>query len=129
MEEIRPGLKIYFLAICGTGMSALAGLMKEKGAIIAGSDIAAYPPVGDLLKTLNIPIHIGYDVEDLKKFKPDYVVIGNFIRRDNPQAQFVLESGIPYGSFPSTLEKFFFPKTKNLVVIGTHGKTTTTACI
>ncbi len=122
------GARVYFLAICGTGMSALAGLLQERGYVVAGSDVAAYPPVGELLKKLSIPVHLGYDVEDLQSFAPDYVVIGNFIRRDNPQAQYVLQKGIPYGSFPSTLENFFLQDTTNIVVAGTHGKTTTTSC-
>lgn len=129
MGIVQPPARVYFLAVCGTGMSALAILLKNQGYTIAGSDVAAYPPVGDLLKREGVPVCIGYDVEDLKKFAPDYVVIGNFIRRDNPQAQFVLESKIPYGSFPSTLENFFLTKTQNIVVTGTHGKTTTTTCI
>lgn len=122
-------VKVYFIAICGTGMSALAGLFKERGHSVAGSDIAAYPPVGDLLKSLKIPVCLSYDVEDLKRFAPDYVVIGNFVRRDNPQAQYVMETGIRYGSFPSTLEDFFLKETQNFVVVGTHGKTTTTSCL
>lgn len=109
-------------------MSALAGLLQERGYTVAGSDVAAYPPVGDLLKQLNIPVHLGYDVADLQQFAPDYVVVGNFIRRDNPQAQYVIEKTIPYGSFPSTLENFFLQETTNIVVAGTHGKTTTTSC-
>lgn len=130
MSTIPPrGSKIYFLAICGTGMSALAGLLKDRGYQVAGSDVNAYPPVGPLLKSLGIPVHLSFDVEDLKAFAPDYVVIGNFIRRDNPQAQYVLEKGIPYGSFPSTLEDFFLKDTQNIVVAGTHGKTTTTSCM
>jgi len=129
MGNLPPQSRIYFLAICGTGMSALAGLLKQRGHIIAGSDVAAYPPVGDLLKNLGIPVHLDYDVEDLKQFQPNYVVVGNFVRRDNPQAQYVLESKIPYGSFPSTLESFFLETTQNLVVVGTHGKTTTTSCL
>lgn len=127
--KIPAGGRIYFLAICGTGMSALAGLFKERGYKVAGSDIAAYPPVGPLLKTLDIPVHLGFDVEDIERFKPDYVVIGNFIRRDNPQAQYVMEQSIPYGSFPSTLENFFLEQSQNYVVVGTHGKTTTTSCL
>jgi UDP-N-acetylmuramate: L-alanyl-gamma-D-glutamyl-meso-diaminopimelate ligase len=74
-------------------------------------------------------VHLNFEVEDLKKFAPDYVVVGNFIRRDNPQAQYVIENKIPYGSFPSTLENFFLGATDNIVITGTHGKTTTTACM
>ncbi len=110
-------------------MSALAGLFKERGCEVAGSDIACYPPVSDLLKALNISVRLEYDVEHLKNFKPDYVVIGNFVRKDNPQAQWVIDQGIPYGSLPSTLETHFLDKTKNYVVAGTHGKSTTSTCL
>ncbi len=126
---LKPGSKVYFIAICGTGMSALAGLLKDRGYKVAGSDVAAYPPVGDLLKSLKIPVHIGFDVSDIQKFAPDYVVIGNFVRRDNAQAQWVMDQKIDYGSFPSTLENFFLQESTNVVVLGTHGKTTTTSCV
>lgn len=129
MSFLKPPARIYFLAICGTGMSALAVLLKQKGYEVAGSDVAAYPPVGPLLEREKIPVCLSFDVENLKAFKPDYVVIGNFIRRDNPQAQYVMEAKIPYGSFPSTLEDFFLRTSENFVIVGTHGKTTTTTCV
>lgn len=128
MTELKEK-RVYFIAIAGTGMSALAGLLKQRSCEVAGSDLACFPPVSELLAKLQIDVHLGYDVEHLKAFKPDYVVIGNFVRKDNPQAQYVIEQGIPYGSFPSTLEKFFLKNTKNLVVVGTHGKSTTTTCL
>lgn len=129
MNSLKPGSKIYFIALAGTGMSALAGLFKERGYVVAGSDIACYPPVSDLLAKLKIPICLSYDVADLQKFNPDYVVIGNFVRRDNPQAQYVLHNSIAHGSMPSTLETEFLSKTYNIVVAGTHGKSTTTTAI
>ncbi len=127
--ELKKNSRVYIIAIAGTGMSALAGLFKEMGCEVAGSDVACYPPVSDLLKALNITVKLEYDVEHLKSFKPDYVVIGNFVRKDNPQAQWVIANNIPYGSMPSTLEEFFLPKTKNYVVAGTHGKSTTSTCL
>lgn len=127
--SLLPPARVYFLAICGTGMSALASLMKNRGYEVRGSDSASYPPVGDFLKSEGIQVDLGFEVEKLKSFNPDYVVIGNFIRRDNPQAQYVLENGIRYGSFPSTLEDLFLNKTDNFVVVGTHGKSTTTTCL
>jgi len=126
---LKKNSRVYIIAIAGTGMSALAGLFKEMGCEVAGSDIACYPPVSDLLKSLDITVKLEYDVEHLKAFRPDYVVIGNFVRKDNPQAQWVMENKIPYGSMPSTLEEFFLPKTKNFVVAGTHGKSTTSTCL
>lgn len=126
---MKKNSRVYIIAIAGTGMSAIAGLFKEMGCEVAGSDVACYPPVSDLLKALNISVKLEYDVEHLKSFRPDYVVIGNFVRRDNPQAQWVIENKIPYGSMPSTLEEFFLTKTKNFVVAGTHGKSTTATCL
>lgn len=107
-------------------MSALAGLLKSRGCVVEGSDVAAYPPAGDLLKAQQIPVHLNFEASTIEKFRPDYVVIGNFVRRDNPQAQWVMDQKIPHGSFPSTLENEFLTETTNLVVTGTHGKTTTT---
>jgi len=121
--------RVYLIAIAGTGMSALAGLLKQKGCIVSGSDVACYPPVSDVLKDLQIEIDLGYHLEHLIDFKPDYVVIGNFVRRDNPQAQYVLQNNITYGSLPSTLENYFLQNTSNLVVAGTHGKSTTSTLL
>lgn len=121
--------RVYLIAACGTGMSALAGLLKQKGCVVSGSDLANFSPVKDLLHNLQVPVHLGYEVEDLKTFQPDYVVIGNFVRRDNPQAQYVIDQKIPYGSMASTLEDFFLQDTQNIVVVGTHGKTTTSTAL
>lgn len=129
MKSLKPGAKIYFIAIAGTGMSALAGLLKQRGYEVSGSDIACYPPVSDLLASLNIEVKLAYDVQHLKNFDPDYVVIGNFVRRDNEQAQYVIAEGIEYGSLPSTLEDYFLQETDNYVVVGTHGKSTTASCL
>ncbi|PIR23261.1 MAG: UDP-N-acetylmuramate dehydrogenase, partial [Deltaproteobacteria bacterium CG11_big_fil_rev_8_21_14_0_20_45_16] len=95
----------------------------------AGSDLACYPPVSDLLARLNIEVNIGYNIEHLKAFNPDYVVIGNFVRKDNGQAQYVKEAKLEFGSMPSTLEDLFLKETRNFVVVGTHGKSTTTTCL
>jgi len=129
MRSLKSGSRVYLIAVAGTGMSALAGLLKQKGCVVAGSDIACYSPVRELLQALQVEVHLGYDVEDLKKFKPDYVVIGNFVRRDNLQAQYILENQIPCGSLSSTLEEGFLKNSENYVVVGTHGKSTTASCL
>jgi len=121
--------RVYFIAISGTGMSALAGLFKERGCEVSGSDLACYPPVSHLLANLNIEVNIGYDLGHLKAFNPDYVVIGNFVRKDNTQAQYVMDAKISYASMPSTLEGLFLQESRNFVVVGTHGKSTTTTCL
>ena len=47
---------IHLIGICGTAMASLAGLLQLKGHRVMGSDQAAYPPMSDLLRTLNIPV-------------------------------------------------------------------------
>jgi len=119
---------IHLLGICGTGMAALAGILKEQGFRVTGSDEHVYPPMSILLEGLGIPIQNGYRPENLAPV-PDLVVVGNVIRRDNPEAQAVLEKNLPRLSLPEALNRFLVGDRQSLVVAGTHGKTTTTALI
>jgi UDP-N-acetylmuramate: L-alanyl-gamma-D-glutamyl-meso-diaminopimelate ligase len=119
---------IHLLGICGTGMAALAGILKEQGHRVSGSDEHAYPPMSTFLEGLGIPVHNGYVPENLNP-PPDLAVVGNVIRRDNPEAQALLKSDIPRLSLPEALNRFLVGERQSLVVAGTHGKTTTTALI
>jgi UDP-N-acetylmuramate: L-alanyl-gamma-D-glutamyl-meso-diaminopimelate ligase len=119
---------IHLLGICGTGMAALAGILKEQGFQVTGSDEHVYPPMSTLLEGLGIPLMNGYRPENLTP-APDLVVVGNVIRRDNPEAQAVLAQNLPRLSLPEALNRFLVGERQSLVVAGTHGKTTTTALI
>jgi UDP-N-acetylmuramate: L-alanyl-gamma-D-glutamyl-meso-diaminopimelate ligase len=121
-------LHIHLLGICGTGMAALAGILKEQGHHVTGSDEHVYPPMSTLLEGLGIPIQNGYRPENLVP-APDLVVVGNVIRRDNPEAQAVLAGNLPRLSLPEALNRFLVGDRQSVVVAGTHGKTTTTALI
>ena len=90
MPEIptKPRMYIHLLGICGTGMAALAGILKELGHQVTGSDEHVYPPMSTLLEGLGIPIQNGYSPANLNP-APDLVVVGNVIRRENPEAQAV----------------------------------------
>ena len=121
-------LHIHLLGICGTGMAALAGILKEQGYRVTGSDEHVYPPMSTLLEGLGIPLQNGYRPENLTP-TPDLVVVGNVIRRDNPEAQAVLAQNLPRLSLPEALNRFLVGDRQSLVVAGTHGKTTTTALI
>ncbi|HID97110.1 MAG TPA: UDP-N-acetylmuramate:L-alanyl-gamma-D-glutamyl-meso-diaminopimelate ligase [Thermodesulfobacteriaceae bacterium] len=137
-----PGSQVYLIGICGTGMAALAGLLKKEGYAVRGSDSQAYPPMSEVLDKLNIPVVIGYNEKNLCSCQPehrqghtgdtclpDLVIIGNVIRADNPEAEFVLGNGIPYLSLPEALALFFLENRKPLLVAGTHGKTTTSTML
>jgi UDP-N-acetylmuramate: L-alanyl-gamma-D-glutamyl-meso-diaminopimelate ligase len=57
------------------------------------------------------------------------LVVGNTIKRGNPELEAALEAKRPYLSLPETLKYFFLQKTHNMVVTGTHGKTTTSSLL
>ncbi len=124
----KPTMHIHLLGICGTGMAALAGILKELGHHVTGSDEHVYPPMSTLLEGLGIPIQNGYRPENLTP-APDLVVVGNVIRRENPEAQAVLAQNLPRLSLPEALNRFLVGDREAIVVAGTHGKTTTTALI
>jgi UDP-N-acetylmuramate: L-alanyl-gamma-D-glutamyl-meso-diaminopimelate ligase len=120
------GSHIHLIAICGVGMASLAGLLQARGYRITGSDENIYPPMSTYLAQIGIEVMPGYGAEHVIP-RPDLVVIGNAVTRSNPEAQAVLESEVPYISFPEALGEFLIGARKSLVVAGTHGKTTTTA--
>ena len=109
-------------------MASLAGLLQLQGHRITGSDIAAYPPMSDLLQSLGIPIMEPYAEENLDPV-PDLVVIGNALSRGNPEVERVLDERIPFTSMAALLRDEFLKGRSSQVVAGTHGKTTTTSML
>jgi UDP-N-acetylmuramate: L-alanyl-gamma-D-glutamyl-meso-diaminopimelate ligase len=119
---------IHLIGIGGAAMAPLAGMLKERGYHVTGSDTGVYPPASTLLESLDIPWHDGFSEENLSP-SPDLVVIGNAISRGNPEVEAVLDQKVPYRSLPEVLKEFFLPGHDSIVVTGTHGKTTTTAML
>lgn len=119
---------IHLMGICGTGVGALAAMLKEAGYQVSGSDQAVYPPMSDFLAGQGIAIHDGYDGANLEP-RPDLVVVGNVIRAVNPEAIALAHAGIPYLSMPQILAHCFIRDRLSLVVAGTHGKTTTSSVL
>lgn len=121
-------MKIHLIAICGTGMGSFAGLLKESGHEVRGSDENVYPPMSDKLREWGIPVFTGFAPENLD-WGPDLVIIGNVVTRKNPEAQAVLARKIPHQSFPAAMGEMFLAGRHSIVVTGTHGKTTTSALL
>lgn len=123
-------MHIYFLGICGTAMGNMAQLFKTTGHDVSGSDLGTYPPMSTFLKASGIALYEGFDPARLQQLNPDLVVIGNAISRGNPEVEWLLESRqIPFISLPNFINNFLLNKRKNIVVTGTHGKTTTATII
>ena len=127
MNDLPPaGSHIHLIAVCGVGMASLAGLLQSRGYRVTGSDQNIYPPMSNYLAEIGIEILSGFRAEHLSP-RPDLVVVGNAVSRNNPEAQAMLGQDIPYISFPQALGRFLIGARTSLVITGTHGKTTTTA--
>jgi UDP-N-acetylmuramate: L-alanyl-gamma-D-glutamyl-meso-diaminopimelate ligase len=120
--------RIHLIAICGTGMGALAGMMKEAGFEVTGSDHHVYPPMSTFLAKQGIRIAEGFRPGNLSH-KPDLVVVGNAVSKDNPEVVRMLEMDLPFCSLPQALNRFFVHGKAALTITGTHGKTTTAALL
>src|SRR5262245_17107438 len=118
----------HFLGICGTAMGAVAVALKERGFKVTGSDENVYAPMSTFLQGKGITLMEGYRAENIPA-DAEVVVIGNAMRRGNPEVEAVLNRKLLYLSLPEVLRNFFLRGRHNLVVTGTHGKTTTTALL
>ncbi|HTX52299.1 MAG TPA: UDP-N-acetylmuramate:L-alanyl-gamma-D-glutamyl-meso-diaminopimelate ligase [Candidatus Baltobacteraceae bacterium] len=121
-------MKVHLVAICGTGMGSLAGLLKEAGHDVTGSDRSFYPPMSERLQAWGIPMMQGFDPAHIAP-GTDLVIVGNVCRKDNPEAQAALQRGFRVMSFPQALSEFFIAGKTSVVVAGTHGKTTTASLL
>ena len=119
---------IHFIGICGTAMGAVAAAMREQGYAVSGSDAGVYPPMSTFLESKGITLSEGYRPENIPA-EAGLIVVGNAISRGNPEIEAVLNRKLYYLSLPETLKQFFLRGRHNLVVTGTHGKTTTTALL
>ena len=119
---------VHFIGICGTAMGAVAAAMRAQGFTVTGSDAAVYPPMSTFLESKGIRLSEGYKPENIPA-DADLIVVGNAISRGNPEIEAVLNRKLYYLSLPETLKQFFLRGKHNLVVSGTHGKTTTTALL
>ena len=118
----------HLIGIAGTAMASLAGLLREKGHRVSGSDQGVYPPMSDMLDELGIEYTRSFDPKHLEP-APDLVVVGNAISRGNPELEATLDLGLRYTSSAATIKDEFLWGKHVLAVAGTHGKTTTGAIL
>lgn len=124
--DLKPGSHIHLMGICGTAMASMAGLLKDRGFKITGSDMNPYPPMSTQLESLGITIQKGYKAENLNP-KPDFVIVGNVISANNEEAMELKKLGIPFTSLPKAMGELIIADRESVVISGTHGKTTTTS--
>ena len=119
--------KIHILGVAGTLMGAFASFLKKSGIQVTGSDQNIYPPMSDVLKKNGVQVFTPFSPSNLETAKPDLVIVGNVIRKINPEMLSVAEKNIKFLSLPSALEEMILPQKHPIVICGTHGKTTTTS--
>ena len=117
-------MHVHLLGVSGTGMGSLAVLLREQGHDVSGSDVAFDPPIGPALEAAGVRCLKGWDASHLEP-RPDLVVVGNVIRKDNVEAVAAEKLGLARVSMSRALRERFLEGRRPLVVAGTHGKTTT----
>jgi UDP-N-acetylmuramate: L-alanyl-gamma-D-glutamyl-meso-diaminopimelate ligase len=126
IKDLKPGAHIHLMGICGTAMASLAGLLKDRGFRVSGSEMTPYPPMSTQIEQLGIAIMKPYSAANLSP-RPDFVVVGNVISANNEEAQELVKLKIPYTSLPQAMGDIIIADKQAIVIAGTHGKTTTTS--
>lgn len=121
-------MKIYLIGIAGTAMGAFAGLLKQAGHEVLGSDSATYPPMDQKLRDWGIQVKTPYSARNLE-LDIDLVVVGNVASRDHIEVLETQRLGLAFKSFPQVLSELFLTRQKSVVATGTHGKTTISALL
>jgi UDP-N-acetylmuramate: L-alanyl-gamma-D-glutamyl-meso-diaminopimelate ligase len=127
-QTSAPDKHLYFMGICGTAMGSVAAAFRDAGYRVTGSDTQVYDPMKSFLEGRGISILDGYKAENLPH-DVDLYVIGNAQSRGNPEVEEVLRRKLHYVSLPELLREQVLRGKRNLVVTGTHGKTTTSSLL
>jgi UDP-N-acetylmuramate: L-alanyl-gamma-D-glutamyl-meso-diaminopimelate ligase len=122
---------VHIIGVCGTLMGAFASFLRREGIRVTGSDQNVYPPMSDVLQQAGVELFSPYSGDNPAKIGgvPDLVVVGNVISKGNPEMEAFQRRGDSFVSLPEFMEKHLLPGTRNLVVAGTHGKTTTSSLL
>src|ERR1700745_1755486 len=105
---------VHLIGICGSAMASLAGMLQTKGYRVTGSDAAAYPPMSDLLKALDIPVMEPYSENNISP-PPDLVSVGNATSRGNLELEAVLDQRITFRPLAETIQHECLPGKDSLV--------------
>jgi UDP-N-acetylmuramate: L-alanyl-gamma-D-glutamyl-meso-diaminopimelate ligase len=109
-------MKVHLSGVCGTAMASMAGLLKERGHEVTGSDQDVYPPMSTQLEALGIAVRSPYAEGNVPE-GADLVVIGNALSRGNPEVEVALDRRQRYTSLPALLAEEFIRGRSSLVVV------------
>lgn len=117
--------RVHFIGIGGSGLSAIARLLKESGYEVTGSDQAPSQFALDL-QSQGVTVYIGHHPRNIGN--AEMVIMSSAVKADNPEVEAAKKAGLPVYKRSDFLGQLMENKT-GIAVAGTHGKTTTTAMI
>lgn len=120
--------RLHFVGICGKAMGAIAVALARAGYRVTGSDEGMYPPMSAYVRRSGLHVATPY-AEGNVPADADLVVVGKRVADGNRELRWVLSRGMPFLSFPKFLRARFLTRSRNAVVVGGVGKTTTTAML
>lgn len=127
--NLTPDSKIYFIGIGGIAMSAAAGIAKQAGFFVIGSDSKAlYDPAKSVLDELEIDYYVGYSAQQIQDAQANIFVASAGEDLSNPEIAYLRENNIEIYSLSQLLYALAEDQLR-IVVTGTHGKSTTTAML
>tara|TARA_Y100000992_G_C21256821_1_gene488966 strand:- start:151 stop:1542 length:1392 start_codon:yes stop_codon:yes gene_type:complete len=124
-SKIGPRERIHFVGIGGIGMSGLAQVMKDMGFNVQGSDVANNKNV-DRCKKIGIKVFTKQRKENIKN--STIIVRSSAIKDNNPEIKSAKNKKLTILKRAEMLANVVSLK-KNIVITGSHGKTTSTSLI
>lgn len=122
--------RVHLIGICGSGMSALAVLLKEAGFKVTGTAEDFFEPIPSYLKRNGISFYKKFNEKNIPK-DADFIVVGNnapLSIEENRETRYAVKSGFKIYSLPEALAMLSKDK-ENIVVAGSFGKSTCTAIL
>lgn len=123
MSVLAPGLRVHVVGIAGAGMSGLAMLLAEMGAVVSGSD-ALDAPILDELRARRVEVFVGHDPNHVEG--AEVVLWSPAVSPDNVELQAASAAGVPMMPRARVLSELASMK-RVIGLTGTHGKTTATS--
>lgn len=124
--KTRPSL--HFIGICGKAMGGIAAALSAEGWRVTGSDEKCYGSIRSDLAERGLRVRTPYRARNIPE-DADLVIVGKRVNADNPELLEAVRRGISHRSFPQFLHDEFLIRSRNAVVTGGVGKTTTTAML
>lgn len=116
------------MGIGGIAMANVAVLLRSAGYDVTGSDQGIYEPAASLLRRAGIAAKTPYSENNLPLDDNTVVIVGNVHSRGHIEVEEALRRNLRLESFPGFLRRSVMANKRRVVIAGTHGKSTTSAC-